>query len=611
MKKGLGIFCAALALVLLCAGCTTGTSGTGTQYTDDGKTVVRVSMYNSSSYPLWRAYVEEHCPDVSIVWENNRNTVSNVLYQAKHDDMPDIVAIRRFESDTTSQLKPYLADLSDLPVTSTYKSDYLVQFADDGKQYWLPEPGAFDGTVANADLFTQYGIALPTDQSSMAAACRQLRQHNVQPLAYDAKESWTPATVMEGMAVVTATGSETEAAWRSAIEDGSAGATDSAWLSRVADSLRTLRDNGVLTQESLNYDAAATHSMLLSGQAAMVRKNSDELFDSTNSHKYTALPSFAQSSDNNQLLTYPVFSLALSKEAASDETREKAAKEVLSVMLDEGAQQILNQNGEGLISYNQDIHLTLSSSMQNLQPLIDRNQYFIRVLNSNTFKTTTLGLTALLRDNADNTAFVDLISQNLFKVQEPTNIAVSNLSAPNTMDTNLCSQSASVIAQVLTSQTGADCTVIDVKESPTDIYKGTYTDVDLNAVVPDDKMYAGTLTGSELTRLMDAGILYATTFRPGQIEPLVEYPAVAGMTVSMQQDGTIQGITMADGKAPADGQTYRVALSANIYSALKIMNNGLADKFQVQDKTMAAMFSDGFASAGNLPQPQEYYEVQP
>ena len=88
--------------------------------------------------------------------------------------MPDIVAIRRFESDTTAQLDKYLMDLSDLKITKTYKSKYLTPYQLNGKQYWLPEPGLFDTIVANKTLFDRYGITIPTDWDSFVVACKAM-----------------------------------------------------------------------------------------------------------------------------------------------------------------------------------------------------------------------------------------------------------------------------------------------------------------------------------------------------------------------------------------------------------------------------------------------------
>ena len=79
-----GALLLAAALLCACAGCGAGAAGAAGA---DGRETVRISMYNDVCYPAWRACVEAQCPDVDIRWENNRNTIANVLYQAKHGDM--------------------------------------------------------------------------------------------------------------------------------------------------------------------------------------------------------------------------------------------------------------------------------------------------------------------------------------------------------------------------------------------------------------------------------------------------------------------------------------------------------------------------------------------
>ncbi len=184
------------------------------------KPTIVVSMYNSVSFPLWRAYVEEQCPDVYIKWENNRNTVSNVLYKAKHEDMPDIVAIRRFESDTTRTLAPYLLDLGDTDLAKTYDETYLKPFTVEGELYWLPAPGTFEGMVANLQLFKDYNIPLPTDFASFVTACQAFEAQGIHGFTMDAKEGWTTTMIMEGFGISPFLATSQGQAWREAYESG-------------------------------------------------------------------------------------------------------------------------------------------------------------------------------------------------------------------------------------------------------------------------------------------------------------------------------------------------------------------------------------------------------
>lgn len=596
-------FMLALALALSC-----GLSGCGEatpRYTEDGRVILRVSMYNSSSYPLWRSYVEEHCPDVFIQWENNHNTTANVLYLAQHNDMPDIVAIRRFEYDTTAQLRPYLADLSALPVTAAYDPRYLAPFASDGRQYWLPGPGVFDGIVANTDLFKQYGIPLPTDMNSFLSACAELEKHDVAVFAADCVEPWSATQLVEGFGASTLSG--TGSAWLERFENGGTDSVDSTAFSKIADILRLLRDHGIITQEDLDSSAADTSDMLIGGKAAMVRKTSDEKFDASGAHHYAALPFFGETEDEDRLCTYPVFSLAMSARLQDDEKLRSAGSEVLSVMLSRGAQETLNDSGEGLISYNNGSELPLSNAMQNVEGLIKADKCFIRVLNANTFSANKLALTALVTDGATDSEFIDILNKNLFLEPDTAPVAVSNVEAESRLDSSRCSPSGSVAAQLLQKGTGADCALLDVRETPSPIFRGPYTKADVNAVVLPDGTYTATLNRQQLTELVDSSVLCATTFDNGQIEPILEYPAAAGMTVSMKGDGTVVGIEL-DGKTK-NWRSCRVAVSENIYKALELRGSTLTDLFAPMDKTLQQYFLESFQAENSLPAPKKYFRV--
>lgn len=600
------IFVIFIVFSLFVSGCTSIKETEKTHYTEDGRIILRVSMYNSNSHPQWREYVEEHCPDVFIQWENNRNTTANILYMAEHDEMPDIISIRRFECDTSAQLRPYLADLKNLEITGSYKERYLESFAYDGKQYWLPGPGAVDGIVANADLFSQYGIEIPKDMNSFISACAQLEPHNMAVFAADCKEPWSATQLMEGFGASVLNGEGNE--WVKRFEQGKTDSVNETAFADIAAIMRRLNEHGILTEEDIMSSAVDTNDMLISGRAAMVRKSSDEKFDVSASHRYTALPFYGKTESENSLCTYPVFSLAMSKNLEKDPALFEAGKKVLSVMLSEDAQKELAVTGEGLISYNNNIKLPLSDSMKSLKSLIDNEKYFIRVLNSNTFSANTLALTALIRDNADDRKFFDILNENLFKKTKTESVATSNIEASNKLDNESFCRSASVIAQVLRERTGTDGAVIDVRENPTSIYKGNYTESDVKAIVLSNKVYCGELTAEQVQSLIDTCVFSATTFQSGQVEPIIDYPAVAGIMTEMEPDGTILNINFDE--AGDSSLKYKIAISSNIYKALSLQSPDIAEKFAPEDKDLQQYFLDGFKADGKLPSPKKYFSLK-
>jgi len=575
----------------------------------DGRMIVRISMYNSSAYPLWRAFVEKSCPDLAIRWEDNRNAASNVLYMAKHNDIPDLIAIRRFESDTTAALCPYLADLSDLPLTGTFYLRALAPYQCNGKQYWLPEPGLIEGTIANADLFKRFSIPLPTDMPSFIAACDRFSSLGINPFICTMKFGWTCCAMLEGHAIASYFETPAGLAWRRSFEEGTAASVDREAFGAIADTLRTMVDHSILTKLDLSSDVNAVSDMMIRGQAAMGRRSSDELFDASNSYSYTALPMFGKTPSDSRLFTYPVFCLAMAKDAQSSSARRKACEKVLSVMLAPEAQKILNSNGEGLISYCRGVKMPLSASLAEAEPLISEGKYFLRLLNSNSFAAMKNAVAALVA-GADNKTFCDLLDRELFAKKAATKAGTSNIEARNELDEHCCSPAGSVLSEIVRQQTGADAAVIDSREAAAPIYRGDFTESDVDALVLNGGVYAAELSGFELRRLLQICVDYTTVFPVGYIEPYIDYPALAGVAITIKKDGLLTGASSPDGSRLGDGCLFKTAVSERIYNALTVSGTGLAAKFSKQGQDLPQCVHSWFAKGQPLPQPRCYINIQ-
>lgn len=578
-------------------------------HAQDGRTIVRVSMYNNSSYPEWRAYVEDQCPDVYIEWENNLNNVSNVLYRARHDDIPDIISIRRFESDTISDLNSELADLSDLNITKTFETKYLTPYQDGKKQCWLPGPGTIDGIVANKDVFEKYNVTIPTDMDTFVSACKTLQENGVHAFDVDLAEPWSPTGMLEGFGMDAFFNSEEGNNWLEDFKSGKTASVDEAGFSRIYQVLKTLKDNGILTEDNLTSDAAASTTRFNTGQSAMARIDSSGLFSTSIERDCIMLPFYGASSDRNYLFTYPVFSLAMSKQAYSSHELKTACDEVLTAMLSEDAQKVLDSTSEGLISYNKNISLELSPAMDNIKPLIENERCFIRALNSNSFNANSLALSALIKDDASSEEFIDILNKNLFLHIDPVYIAFSSVHASCEVDENSICPAASIIAETLSAETGSDCSIIDSDEAMAPIYMGKYRSSDVSAIVAASPAYTCTITGSQLKKLLQACIYYSTTFESRSIEPLIDYPALGGMTAVIEKNGVVDSILLNE-KEITDDAGYKVSVSGNIFNAMTTKNNSLCPALKMDDQNLLQIFSKYFSDNGSLPQPVEYFEVR-
>lgn len=90
------------------------------------------------------------------------------------------------------------------------------------------------------------------------------------------------------------------------------------------------------------------------------------------------LPYFGDTGEDNWLLTYPSFNVAVSKQSAEDDAKEALCMKVLDVMFSEGAQNILAGN-HNMIPYNEGIKLQLDESMANLKDYIAQNHLYLRL----------------------------------------------------------------------------------------------------------------------------------------------------------------------------------------------------------------------------------------
>lgn len=558
-------------------------------------------MYNSSTFPAWRSYVERACPDVQVQWEDNRNSCTNILYMAKHGNIPDIIAIRRFESDSALQLEPYLFDLSSLDITKSFVPEYLEPFNNGGRQNWLPQPFLVEGIYANKELFERHNVALPKDLRSFILACNEFEKYGFVACGFDCTQGWTNTALIEGFGAAKILTSEEQRQNRKAFSAGVMQQLDKKVTFSIADTLRDLKQNGILTNEDLTMRTDENIEQFQDGTMAMYITNSDGNNNPSGKYQYVLLPFFGDKEENSILYTYPVFSLALSNNLNKSIAHRKACLEVFTAMFSENAQKILSQDTDGLISPQKEITLKLSSVMDNVKPLIENHRCYIRELNINTFSACTAVVKALVNDDIDNETFFSLLNDILLKKKETHEIGTSAIQATNKLDSACNSPAAGIVADMLKNQTGVQCAIIDSREVAAPFYKGAYTSEDVAAVLLDGPVYKAKLTDVEMGELLDTLIIYTTTFIPGGVEPLVDYPVLSGVTVEMKTDGTIL--------SKMNSGTYMIVISARIFNSLKSTSNEMTKKFVKLDTTLETYIDREFIMNG-LPKPHSYYMVR-
>ena len=166
----------------------------------DGKEEVVVGLWGNQMLDGYTQYLCEKFPDVDFKFELVTNSTDYYRFRQDHEDMPDILTVRRFSLKDAVLLKDYLYDLGDTELASTYYGTYLDNYTyDDGTVNWLPACAEVDSFIINESLFEEYDIPLPTDYDSFIAACEAFEKVGIKGYVSDFSSDFTCMEVLQGM----------------------------------------------------------------------------------------------------------------------------------------------------------------------------------------------------------------------------------------------------------------------------------------------------------------------------------------------------------------------------------------------------------------------------
>ena len=117
----------AAAMLAGCAG-QSGSSGTAaennTSQTEKKEKVV-IACWGNQMLDSYTQYLCDLFPQVEFEFVLATNSTDYYRFRQDHDDMPDILTVRRFALKDAVLLKDYLYDLSNTELANTYYGSYL------------------------------------------------------------------------------------------------------------------------------------------------------------------------------------------------------------------------------------------------------------------------------------------------------------------------------------------------------------------------------------------------------------------------------------------------------------------------------------------------------
>ena len=565
-------FVALLLVVVMAAALFAGCTG---QKKDDR---ISISLYawDRSMFKELTPWLEEKFPEINFTFIQSFNTMEYYKdLMARGEAMPDIITCRRFSLNDAAPLSEYLMDLSKSEVAGTFYSSYLeVNRETSGAIRWLPMCAEVDSIMANKDLFDQYNIPLPTNYSEFVAAIDAFEAVGIKGFQTDWIYDYSCLETMQGCAIpelMSLEGTRWRMEYESETEDNQVGLDDTVWpkvFEKYEQFLKDVRfqpgDEDHPGDEELTF--SATMDPYFQGKTAMVR-NTAALADNITVERgmnSVILPYFGQTSEDNWLLTYPMCQVAVSKQVEEDEAKREAVMEVLMAMFSEEGQKHVAA-GTSMLSYNKEVNISSTPSLQYVQDCIDSNHLYMRLASTEVFGISQDVGHKMMTGEYDAKSAYDAFNAQITAYKDPDakEVLFTQESAYSNDFTNHGSAAASSLMNTLRAAFDDQIALGYSPVASTSIYSGDYTLQQAKWILTArNSVYRGEYTGAEVRRFME----WLVNVKEDGANPVRHrnlLPVTSGLeyTVTEYERGKFQlGDITVDGKPLNDTETYTMLL---------------------------------------------------
>lgn len=571
-KKPLHRISSLLAATVLGLFLLTGCAGKSTeavQAQEDADTI-QVYLWSNSLYEKYAPYVQAQLPDVNIEFIVGNNDLDFYKFLQENGGLPDIITCCRFSLHDAAPLKDSLMDLATTNEAGAVYNTYLNSFKnEDGSVNWLPVCADAHGFVVNRGLFEEYGIPLPTDYASFAAACKAFDEAGIRGFTADYLYDYTCMETLQGLSAAELTTTDGRK-WRTAYSDPAStarvGLDDTVWPGAFERMAQFIQDTHLTADDlALNYDDVT--GMFRNGEVAMyfgssagVKMFQDEGIDTI------FLPFFSQNGEK-WIMTTPYFQIALNRDLEQDTARREKAMKVLNVMLSEEAQSRIVADGQDVLSYSQNVPLRLTEYMKDVRDVVEENHMYIRIASNDFFAVSKDVVSKMIAGEYTARQAYRAFNARLLAEETPDDdeiVLTSGKSYSNVFHANGGSASFSVMANTLRGVYGTDVLLATANSFTGSVLRADYNKkMAASMIMPNGLMSRQrTMTGAELKETVRAFVEGCeggfVPFNRGSL------PVVSGIAVEVKEASgsyTLTGITR-NGQPLRDDDTVTVTCLA-------------------------------------------------
>lgn len=568
LRRLFSVLMALVMAVSLLTGCGTKTAE-NVEKQEDAQTI-QVYLWTNNLYETYAPYIQSQLPDVNIEFIVGNNDLDFYKFLQENGGLPDIITCCRFSLHDAAPLKDSLMNLALTNEAGAVYNTYLNSFKnEDGSVNWLPVCADAHGFVVNRSLFEQYGIPLPTDYASFAAACQAFEKVGIRGFTADYTYDYTCMETLQGLSAAELTTTEGRK-WRTAYSDPAStarvGLDDTVWPGAFERMAQFIQDTH-LTADDLENTYDDVTGMFRNGEAAMyfgssagVKVFQDEGIDTT------FLPFFSQNGEK-WIMTTPYFQIALNRDLEQDTARREKAMKVLNVMLSEEAQSRIVADGQDLLSYSQNVPLSLTEYMKDVRDVVEENHMYIRIASNDFFAVSKDVVSKMIAGEYTAQQAYRAFNARLLAEETPADeeiVLTSGKSCSNVFHANGGSASFSVMANTLRGVYGTDVLLATANSFTGSVLRADYNKkMAASMIMPNGLMSRQrTMTGAELKEVVRAFVEGCeggfVPFNRGSL------PVVSGIAVEVKEASgsyTLTGITR-NGQPLRDDDTVTVTCLA-------------------------------------------------
>lgn len=568
LHRLLSAFAALVIGLSVLTGCGTKTAE-NVEKQEDAQTI-QVYLWTNNLYETYAPYIQSQLPDVNIEFIVGNNDLDFYKFLQENGGLPDIITCCRFSLHDAAPLKDSLMNLALTNEAGAVYNTYLNSFKnEDGSVNWLPVCADAHGFVVNRSLFEQYGIPLPTDYASFAAACQAFEKVGIRGFTADYTYDYTCMETLQGLSAAELTTTDGRK-WRTAYSDPAStarvGLDDTVWPGAFERMAQFIQDTH-LTADDLALNYGDVTGMFRDGEVAMyfgssagVKMFRDEGIDAI------FMPFFGQNGEK-WIMTTPYFQIALNRDLEQDTARREKAMKVLNVMLSEEAQSRIVADGQDLLSYSQNVPLRLTEYMKDVRGVVEENHMYIRIASNDFFAVSKDVVSKMIAGEYTAQQAYRAFNAQLLAEETPADdeiVLTSGKSCSNVFHANGGSASFSVMANTLRGVYGTDVLLATANSFTGSVLQADYNKkMAASMIMPNGLMSRQrTMTGAELKETVRAFVEGCeggfVPFNRGSL------PVVSGIAVEVKEAGgsyTLTGITR-NGQPLGDDDTVTVTCLA-------------------------------------------------